>query len=186
MSRSDISSQSGLLLHACCLTNLVASEYLDEILEILPPVSISQDMYWQEPLFFDDHPEAPSKERIRITPDRFPKMLSLLPLPPGLLGEVIDLAVVLGGDCEGYTAALALHHRWAVGMDTPKTIALFEHHASALPIISTPALIKYWMECASPSAQKVTQAIKNISARARYLPQRTHPLSSWWKSYLNP
>lgn len=192
MSRSDIPSQHGILLHACCLTNLVASGYLDDIVQTLPPIYTSQDMYEQQQLFFDDYDSEgqgtlilkPRKKR--ITANMLPQRLSIMPLPPEELLQVIDFALVLGGDSEGYTAALAFHHQWAVGVDTPKTVALFERHVPQLPIISTPAFIKHWTEYASPPIQNVAQAIKNISQRAHYLPPLSHTLSSWWKSYLDP
>jgi hypothetical protein len=173
------------------LTNLVASGYLDAILQTLPLVYISQDMYEQQQLFLDDYDLEDQDISIlkpikkRITANMFPRRLSIMPLPPGELLQVIDFALVLGGDSEGYTAALACHHHWAVGVDTPKTAALFARYTPQLPIISTPAFIQHWIDNVSPSAHEVAQAIKNIYWRTHYLPPPTHALSSWWKKYLD-
>jgi len=169
--------------------NLYASGRISDILRSLPlPVAIATYIYERERISI--YSEAVSNEKrlpepIDLQPMIHAGMIRLASLSSDEeLMSMYKLATVIQADGEAYTAALALHHHWAIGADDPSTVSLFRQHARQLPIFSTPAFIKHWAESLSPSFSEIAQALRNIQQRALYLPPSSHPLYEWWREYI--
>ncbi len=95
----------------------------------------------------------------------------------------VNFAAVLGDDGEAITAAIAVHRNWAIGIDDRSATNLFRREAPQLQLISTPELIKHWVDTMNPSDDIVRLALEDVRAGARYAPGRQHPLYDWWHGF---
>ena len=85
-------------------------------------------------------------------------------------------------DGEAITGAIALNRNWAIATDEAAASAFFEQRTPQLQILSTPELIKYWVDIAIPSPEDVRTALQNVEVKGRYKPHKTHRLYSWWQA----
>lgn len=95
----------------------------------------------------------------------------------------VNFAAALGGDGEAVTGAIALHRGWSIGSDDRKATSFFSRHTPHLQVISTPELVKHWIDTAHPAFELVCTVLQKIQARARYEPNQKHYLYSWWQMH---
>lgn len=88
-------------------------------------------------------------------------------------------------DGEAITGAMAVHRNWAIASDDRKAASFFNQHVPHLQVISTPELIKHWVDTASPSLEKIRLALQKIRVKARYEPPLRHKLYLWWQKHKN-
>ena len=88
----------------------------------------------------------------------------------------IDLATELD-DGEAMTLALAIHRAHTVATDDRKAIRLL---ANRCPLLTTPNLIKTWVDHDQPPSLDTRTTIMNIRDHGRYAPHTDHPLRAWW------
>jgi len=101
------------------------------------------------------------------------------------LTSVIDFAFALKEDGEAFTAALALHRLWAIGIDDPKTAAFLRRNVPHLQLLTTPLFVKQWTDWTDPSPETVRTVLRNIQRYAKYAIPPHHALYAWWQGYLD-
>src|SRR6266700_4130778 len=89
---------------------------------------------------------------------------------------------IYAGDGKAVTAAIALHRNWSIGSDDRKAISFFVQNMPQVQIITTPELLRYWVDAIEPSSEMVRIALQNIRRKARYEPHPKHPLCDWWRA----
>ena len=186
MSSSIVFSRDGVILNACCLLNIYASGHMDTILKTLPiPIMIASYVYEQEPLRIPCEVkggEGLADEQIDLQPFLTAGLLVMVsPTSEAELTSMINLAAVLPEDGEAITAALALHRRWAIGVDGLATISLLRRHIPDVQLISTPVLIKQWVERSRPPSHVIRTVLQNVQRSTGYAPSTHHPLYLWWQ-----
>lgn len=182
--------QEGVILNPCCLINLYASRYLSSILEALAvPVMVAADVYEHEVLRVYSEglgEEGLVPERIEVQPLLDAGLLTIAwPSSEAELTSVIDFAFALKKDGEAFTAALALHRRWAIGIDDPRTASFLRRNVPHLQLLTTPLFVKQWTEETDPSPETVRTALHNIQRYAKYAIPPHHALYAWWRGYLD-
>lgn len=190
MNSSDVFSCRGIVLNACCLMNLYATGRVGEILQSLPvPVTIATYLYEREKLTIYSeaaHDDRPLSEPIDLLPLLHVGVLRVTTLSSSEeWASLCDFAAAFKVDGEAYTAALAVHRQWAVGVDDPATISLFRRYAHQIPLWSTPIFVQQWIEKLSPSPYEIAQVIRDMWRKACYLPPASHPCYAWWKEYVD-
>ena len=85
-------------------------------------------------------------------------------------------------DGEAVTGAIAKHRNWAIATDDAKAISFFTEMTPQLQLLSTPDLMKHWVDLATPSLEKVRTALQNIENRGDYKPHVGHRLHGWWQA----
>lgn len=98
---------------------------------------------------------------------------------------VIDL-IMLVGQGEAYTGAIANHRGWAIGIDDRKARRIFSSNMPHLQLVSTLDLVKHWGTVTNTTEVVMQLALKNIRDRARYRPDNNHPHFAWWKELAQP
>jgi len=173
-----------IILDACCLINLYGSGRMAEILEAIPTVfAVAEFVAREEALRIYAGPPG------RVTEEVENIDLGLL-IESGRLEIVglqddeekatfVELAAHLD-DGEAMTGALALHRGWTIATDDRKAIRVFGEIAPGSLVISTPQLIRAWVDMTHPDEDEVVEVLKNIRLRARYEPGANHPLNAWW------
>ncbi len=183
-------SHEGVILNACCLINLYASRYLSSILEALPvPVMVAADVYEHEVLrvYSEGFGEEGSiSEQIEVQPLLDAGLLATAwPSSDAEQTSVIDFALALKEDGEAFTAALALHRRWAIGVDDPWTASFLRRNVPHIQLLTTPQFVKHWTERTDPSPETVRAVLHNIQRYAKYAIPPHHALYEWWQGYLD-
>jgi predicted nucleic acid-binding protein len=175
-----------IILDACCIINLYASKRIEEILSVIPKsVCVAAYVKDEEILrTYDISSNAAEDIDLQSLIDH--GILRLVDLDLETEAEArVNFATVLD-DGEAVTGAIALHRNWAIATDDKAAINVFAREASHLQIITSPELVKYWVDMTQPSFETVNVCLQNITVGASYRPGTKHPLYEWWQSYIRP
>jgi hypothetical protein len=187
---SVVFAREGVILNPCCLINLYASRYLSKILEALQvPVMVAADVCEHEELMVYGEglgEEGLIPEKIEVKPLLDAGLLTTArPSSDAELISVINFAFAVKEDGEAFTAALALHHHWAVGIDDSRTISFLRRNIPSLKLFTTPHFVKQWIDRTSPTTETIRTVLHNIQWYAKYTISPHHALYAWWHSYLD-
>lgn len=175
---------SHLVLDACCLLNFGASGNFLAILQAIPAQVVVSEVVKDQEIKTLQSLEDDENEGIL----QFDKAIeSGLLLVVDFASEAeeetfINTAFLIGDDGESATFAIAFHRDWAIATDDKKAIAFFQKEAPQLQIFSTLAIVKYWSEQENIDRAELKIILSAIRIKGRYVPQRNHPLLSWWES----
>ncbi len=179
-----------LIMDACCVINLRASGRMEAVLTSAPiQMAIAEYVKEYEALaFFNGPKEDVTRQREDI---------DLQPLIDANILELADLDLKTESDAyvgfadelddgEAVTGAIALNRGWGIATDDKKAISVFKGESPETQIITTPELMKIWVDIAKPSSRAVHDALRCIELRARYRPGVRHALHPWWTEMLTP
>jgi hypothetical protein len=94
----------------------------------------------------------------------------------------VDFAAVLD-DGEALTGAVAGCRDWAIATDDKKARRVFRERLPHVQLISTPELVKHWVDNAEPPPDVVVDVLRSIEIGAQYRPSPGDPLSNWWRGF---
>jgi len=183
MLRSRASPREALILDACCVITLAASGRMAGIVASLGmPVAVADFVREREVrLLASGDPEDPGGGAIDLGSLVDAGLLEIVGLERGDEHlTFLDFARHVD-DGEALTGAIALHRDWAMATDDARACAFLAREAPQLPLLSTPELVRHWVEQERPSAGAVREVLARIRRRARYAPGRNHPLARWWE-----
>lgn len=180
--------QDCVILDACCIINLYASGQMGNILRSISK-SVAVVAYVRneeaQKIYAGDGTNAIQKyELIDLQP--FIDSGLLIVVSPDTEAEditFVNFAAALGGDGFSITGAIALHRNWSIGSDDRKAISFFAQHIPQVQLITTPELLKYWVDTANPPLDAVRIALQKIRTKARYEPHSKHKLYDWWQTH---
>ena len=178
-------SHDCIILDACCIINLFASQQMKAILQTIPK-SLSVATYVKDyealKIYADNSQKA--FESIDLQPFIDAKLLRLVDIESEVEASTyINLAEKLD-DGEAITGAIALNRNWAIATDDLACEKLFRSRAPNIALISTLDLVKYWAETNKAGQNTIIETLLNIRTRGRYEPYRNHPLHDWWQKYI--
>ncbi|MBA3947634.1 MAG: hypothetical protein H0X37_24150 [Herpetosiphonaceae bacterium] len=188
MTTNLVFAHTCIILDASCTINLFASGQMDSILTAIPrSVAVAAYVREQEALRINVR-SGDGETRILQPIDLQPLidrglLIVVAPASEDENESYVNFAAVLGDDGEAITAAIALHRNWASAIDDRSATNLFRREAPQLQIISTPELIKHWVDAMNPADAVVRLALEDVRAGARYAPGRQHPLYEWWHGF---
>ena len=175
-----------VLLDACCVINLFATERIEEILRLLPyDFAVSQLVADEEVLSIRGHvgsadPSDREPVRPRELEDSGLKIMDVATLAEKT--EYARFAVDLD-DGEASVCALAVVHGGGVATDDRKALRVLERSAVQVTTLQTPELLHEWARRSNAPAQEVRDALLAIRDRARFYPRRAAPHYSWWEGF---
>jgi len=175
-------SHECIILDACCVINLYASKQIEDILVAIPKSVCIAAYIKDEEILKTYDISSNSTEDIDLQSLIDQSVLILVDLNLETEAETrVSFATVLD-DGEAVTGAIALHRNWAIATDDKAAIRVFGREAPHLQIITTPELIKYWVDKTEPPLEVVNQCLQNITVGASYRPSKKHPLYDWWQN----
>src|SRR6266699_526727 len=168
------------ILDASCVINLYASGKMLEILEVGPSrFAIADYVRDREALKIYTGPDDDvmrTKEAINLAPFIDNKLMIVAsPSCEDEFMDYVNFAYYLD-DGEALTGAIAKYRNWGIGIDERKGISFFTNETPQLQLVSTPELIKHWVDAAGPSYDTIRTVLRNIRFRARYYPGTEHTL----------
>ena len=173
-----------LVLDACCLLNLYATERMRDIVVALSHrVAVAGYVLEQEALFVWRPVLAEARD------EQVPVDLSAL-VEEGLLQVLrlehqeeeamfVDFAALMD-DGEAITGALALHRGYGVATDDRKARRIFANRAPTVPLTSTLELLKQWADQSHVAQEELLAAVLAMQSGASYVPRQQDPLYNWW------
>lgn len=175
-----------LILDACCIMNLYASNYITDIIaSIAESIAVAAYVKDIEALTVYKHSKkhAMEKEPINLNPLIDRKLLTVVNLDTEAEKlSFANLATQRLDDGEAITLSIAIHRNWAIATDDKLAIRLCNNQFPHIQCLSTPELLKHWVETAKPKPNSIKNALHNIENRANYLLGRQHPFYTWWET----
>lgn len=185
MSIDEAFSHDCIILDACCIINLFASQQMRDILGAIPNnISVAAYVRDYEALRIYSGPiknVQESSEIINLQPLIDDGLLLVVDIETETEANIyVNLATRLD-DGEAITGAIALSRNWAIATDDSATEKLFRKESPDIILTSTLDLVKNWVDTNKPDEGTVQEALINIRVRGRYEPSQNHPLSEWWQ-----
>ena len=179
-------SVQDVALDACCLINLCAAS---KILHAgsglglnlhVPSKVVAETLYTLQP-----DPDDPSRlVKHPIDLDGY-TAAGVLQKCDVIGREEIELFVQIAvqlGDGEAACYAVAKTRGWMLATDDRRA-RKFAGQAG-IPVISTPELVKLWVERTRPSHVDTVTVLENIQRFAYFVPRPNSPEYAWWVGYL--
>lgn len=170
-----------VLLDACCIINLLATERIEEVLAALPHrFFVARYVVEREVLRIEASPgsvvEPPSLETLAER-----GVLGIEEPSTELeLRQLVRFAAVLD-DGEAHTCALAIARQGIVATDDAKALRLLATEAVAT--MRTSELVQRWAETLKPPPETIRQVVRRVRERARFVPPRNDPGFAWWTGW---
>ncbi len=178
-----------VVLDACCLVNLAAADALDTWLGDLGLTWTLPEAVLNEALFLrgrgadpgeagGSDPTEPARQPITLDPHFRSGLLTIVqPETEKELTAYVDFARDLD-DGEAMGLAVAQCRGWQLATDDRKAVRLAGK--VAVPVLTTPTVVKLWVDALGPSAAEIRATLVAIQDRARFLPGGRDPLCDWW------
>lgn len=181
-----MSNPPWVILDACCIINLYASEYMLAILSgLTQSVAVAAYVERTESLYVLPNDTTHPLEKIDLQPAIAQNLLTVVDVDSSAEADLfIDLAAALGDDGEAVTAAIAVQRIWQMATDDRKTTNFLRRQFPELKLLSTPELVKIWVDTQSPDPAECRVALQNIQRRGSYTPAKNHLLYTWWLQHL--
>jgi predicted nucleic acid-binding protein len=174
-----------ILLDACVLLNLCATDRLEEIGRCVPGGFSVAAAAREEALFLRDPVDTvqPLKSLI-INPFFERGILQELSLAANEESLFVNIAAELD-EGEAMSMAIAIHRNLDLATDDRKALRLYANFGGdPNRLWSTLSVVKAWADRAAPSADELARAARAIRDCARYVPAPNHPLYSWWSPFV--
>jgi len=177
-------THSPLLLDACCVLNFCASGQLLSIIESIPvQVAVTKVVQERELKTLQRLEEGETEGILQFETAIAQSLLTIVDFE--LEAEVesfVNYAAILGDDGESATCAIAFHRGWVVATDDRGAMRFIRRELPHLEIISTLEIVKHWADKKCPEPSKLQDVLQKIKVKARYSPDRNHPLQGWWEA----
>lgn len=172
-----------ILLDACCVLTLFASQRFTEILAAVPARFAISARVKRESLFVS---RAPVPTPLDLQPSVDTGIITVWSLDTDAeMAEFVRLAGQLD-DGEAETVALAVLRGVEVATDDRKARRVLQAHPARPRLHSTTSLVKHWADTTPVPPAEPSQALRLIQADATFRPGRNDPLRPWWESILPP
>ncbi len=173
-----------LILDACCIINLYATDRMADILQVIP-VQCQIASYVKDKeakTVFDGTDEDGKKRQTPI--DLYPMVISGLIriVEPDLVllsPKILSFAVEGLGNGEAISGAIAHQYGWAIGTDEVKATKAFARILPQLQVVTTYELVRYWAVAENISGNVLRDILEKIRIRGKFIPAQNHPLYEW-------
>lgn len=174
-----------LLLDACCLINLVATDQIQKILWALPYDCATSRLVVTTEVISVSRSVATSTamERETLAPSYLENLEALRILDFSSeedLAGFIQFAAEID-DGEASVCALAVAHGGAVATDDRKTLRLLERKHPQVAVVQTPELLYEWAELEGLRDQEIGKVLRSVYQGGRFYPRRDAPRFDWWE-----
>jgi hypothetical protein len=171
------------ILDACCVLTLYGSGHMREVLALLPgPVYVSEYVAEEEALTVYDGPPGDirsEKTDVELEPLLEEEIVEITSLQSDERDSFLQLAQLLD-DGEARTLAISASRGWAIGTDDKRALKVCRQKTDCQPV-TTPEFMRHWAESSGPPQEKIERVLRDIYARAVYLPGSSHPEYEWWE-----
>jgi predicted nucleic acid-binding protein len=174
-----------LILDACVLLNLLATDQINEILlaqarEILVCDLVSSESYYLKSLDGSDE-----KILVNLEPLFTCSLIGTCEFENDSETDLfVNLAAQLD-DGEAKSIAIALSRRFAIATDDKKARRVIADASSGIELNSSLGLVRAWAEANAIGVSEVKNALERIQRMANYFPHSADQNYDWWKQMIS-
>ncbi len=177
-----------LFLDACCIINLYATGYIEDILRDLPYHFAVSRVVAEREVLSVRLAEGPEGHRGR-EPVSLGELESLGVLTIMDVASKEEKAAFAGfatelDDGEASVCALAVLHAGGVATDDRKALRILAATGLEGPTLQTPELLFDWTRREQVPEKQVQEMLRAVRDRASFLPRRSAPHFLWWNGIL--
>jgi predicted nucleic acid-binding protein len=172
------------ILDTCVLINLLASGQIENILRVIANESAVCTVVEKESIYLKSDDKQNPLELTRLEPFIVSGVIKVCEIA-GLEEErlYVDYAAVLD-DGEAMSIAIALSRGWSLATDDRKARRYFQQATNdPKRLISTPEMIRQWVETESVSVGQLKEILCLIESRANYYPSNSDLNYQWWSQH---
>jgi len=176
-----------IVADASSLINFEASQAMDEILETCGlEVGVVHPQVWTEVLYVR-RPGIPDTAVVAIDLEAHERagIVRRLRLDPAEMGVFVHLAGLMD-DGEAASLAVAITRRLDILGDDRALARLMKSEAPTVRLLSTPMLVRQWVDVCKPEVARASEIIENIEKYGRFVPAVTEPNYQWWAGLRRP
>src|SRR5438132_6875034 len=175
-------------IDACCLIDLLASGYVEAILQASGftwrmPSAVQAEVQYRR-----QHDPAQPGKTMNVPVDLSGMISS------GVLTECTSqtqqeldrfthYATIFRSDGEAMCLALAEQRKWLVATDDRKAIRVAQQ--AGLTVVSCPELVKAWADATGPDQSTLNRVLQDIRVLAQFTPNPMMPVYQWWVDELS-
>ena len=176
-----MSYRVSLIIDACVLLNLLATNLIKEILEVASQKSLVCTLVKAESLYLRKENDPTELEQIELQPLFDAGILHLCQTESDEEDQLfVNLAAKLD-DGEAMSLAIALNRRWHLSTDDKKARRIFvENSDDEQLLIGTSDLVKEWADSKSISNDDLKRILQQIEQKARFRPSLSDRNYQWW------
>ncbi|MCL5997147.1 MAG: hypothetical protein M1546_13990 [Chloroflexi bacterium] len=173
-----------IILDACCIINLCATDRMDEILVAIPTKVAVAEYVKEIEVLTVRNADSGNDRRIELRAQIDRGLIGIISLGDEIEEILfVNYAAALGDDGEAMTSAIAVNRHWGIATDDRRAISFLHREAPQLPVVTTPDLLRNWADAHSPSLDDLRLTLQKIRNNAKYEPPRSHPLREWWEEH---
>jgi predicted nucleic acid-binding protein len=166
-----------IILDACCIINLYASDHIDEILQAIPTQVAVAEYVKEKEVLTVHNADSGDGRRIELQAQIDRGLISVVSLKSETEEVLfVNYAAAIGDDGESMSSAIAVNRGWGIATDDRRAISFLQQEAPLLPVVTTPDLLKNWADTERPTVDDLRLTLLKIRANARYEPPKSHPL----------
>lgn len=170
------------VIDTCVLLNLLATDRVGEIAEIISPSRLVCPGVSGESLYLRSTvPDGPP-QAVDLGPLFGQNVFTACPLVDGPEEELYVGYSLELDDGEAMSLAIAHARNLALATDDRKARRLATENAPVVTLLSTPQIVRAWAEGRDPA--QVASVIRAIHGRARFCPSEDDPSQQWWNAHL--
>lgn len=170
------------VIDTCCLINVYASQHPQAIVQavfqkaIVPKEVVEESLFIRKP---DDDDSA------RLVPSEvsFDELIATGTIEVASfeqeeeLERFVRLATLLD---DGEAACMTIASCRSVSLATDDRKAIAVANDLGVEVLTTPDILKRWIDTVSPQPQNIGVVIRNIERYGRFKPHYTSPRAQWW------
>lgn len=174
-----------LVLDACVLLNLIASDRASEIFLAQGRRILVGERAAKESFYLRSTDDPLERRPVDLSALIDASALEIVSIEGENETEMfIDLAAELD-DGEAESLSVALIRGYTVATDDRKARRVFSSHCSdGVELLSTPEIVHRWVERCSVDNDAARKTLENIRRKASYHPTVVEPCSAWWNMIL--
>ena len=172
------------VIDTCVLINLLATNRIDEIVQVISPCRFVCPAVFQESLYLRSAEPAGQPEAVDLNP-LFDQDIFTRCAIDGDVEEELYVSYALElDDGEAMSIAIAQARNLALATDEKKARRVIQENVPALSLLSTSQILHTWAQAHEQA--EIATVITLIHSRARFRPSPTDPLAAWWETMLLP
>ena len=178
-----------VILDACCVINLYATDRMNEILRVAPvQFAVASYVQKREALWVYNGKDTNGsilKQPIDLQRLVEDGLLEIVEPDIEVLSE--QMVILASNDIpngEMITGAIAYQRNWAIGTDDASASKKFVRLIPHLQIVSTLDLIKHWAIAGEVAQDDIRSVLQKMRSRAKFSVKDGHPHYEWSRSHL--
>ena len=175
-----------LIIDACVLLNLIATEIIDEILTVIAQNSMICVLVKNESLYLRKEADINENESVDIDDLVNQGIIQICDCEDADEQELfVNLAASLD-DGEAMSLAIALSRNWHLATDDKKARRIFkENNSNDDFLISTTDFIKAWAENENIADSMIKPILLKVERKASFRPPKSDINLQWWNDILS-